>query len=534
MQQEQFQKAQHDIFRSLKGNPQLDSSDSGSEELFSSQQRSDVNFSKHPSRGHSCLEYLKEQYGDNAKGMYDFKFGYCSAPTAEIPGHVRHISGSFRDQLNKDEINSGEPENTSNSDIKKSPVEECIQTRAISSTPQAFPIPCSARNSSNELNSVDFLSGYSSIAGITGVETSVNASRTAAGSPIVANALSDNNSKGRNICNCQVESEASFDSDNLNESFKSNMLSGGEEGPGRVRFLSARLPATGKVSSGDVCLSKDTHNLKPILKKEGRSPKSADGDQESLTSRKNVRIHDPVVANIAARFSNQAPKPSARIPGTSCASTSTSPVSEMKSRITCKTATKCTNTNVQEISSLTRNVSVDVDAQNIVCEDNLKEPNVTRSKNDRFSVSPQKQIDSKQQVVKSEKSPNSSTSSQPQGLPTGKSPILPSQLLSPISPDRESKDELIKWNNGVLIHGVGSPMPYDMLSNSPLSDYALKLDNIPTPIQAHAWPAVFRGRDVAAISPSNSGKTQAYLLPIFKALEDHTCYTKLPLSNGVS
>ena len=42
---------------------------------------------------------------------------------------------------------------------------------------------------------------------------------------------------------------------------------------------------------------------------------------------------------------------------------------------------------------------------------------------------------------------------------------------------------------------------------------------VPTAIQKYGWPCLKSGEDTTLISPSNTGKTLAYLLPLLTMLE---------------
>lgn len=49
----------------------------------------------------------------------------------------------------------------------------------------------------------------------------------------------------------------------------------------------------------------------------------------------------------------------------------------------------------------------------------------------------------------------------------------------------------------------------------------------PTPIQAQAIPAIMSGRDIIGVAKTGSGKTIAFLLPLFRHIKDQR-----PLENG--
>ncbi len=95
----------------------------------------------------------------------------------------------------------------------------------------------------------------------------------------------------------------------------------------------------------------------------------------------------------------------------------------------------------------------------------------------------------------------------------------------------------------VLIHGENAPKCFSIIDdlNVPMELRAALRNNQtremivrPTPIQAHAWPAILRLRNVVGIDKEHSGKKLAYLLPIIlNFLETPVCYKNLPKGNGV-
>ncbi|KAI6649787.1 ATP-dependent RNA helicase TDRD12 [Oopsacas minuta] len=55
----------------------------------------------------------------------------------------------------------------------------------------------------------------------------------------------------------------------------------------------------------------------------------------------------------------------------------------------------------------------------------------------------------------------------------------------------------------------------------------------PTLVQAHAWPAILSGRDLLCISPTQSGKTLSYILPLLhRYLFTDECYEHLQAQSG--
>ncbi|KZT67658.1 P-loop containing nucleoside triphosphate hydrolase protein [Daedalea quercina L-15889] len=71
-------------------------------------------------------------------------------------------------------------------------------------------------------------------------------------------------------------------------------------------------------------------------------------------------------------------------------------------------------------------------------------------------------------------------------------------------------------------------IPYNLLSN--LSQCGYKR---PTGIQSHGIPILMESRDIAAISPTGTGKTLSYLLPVMSLLGSPISRTKADLGAGV-
>eukprot|EP00794_Sanderia_malayensis_P019141 gene19141-21059_t len=94
----------------------------------------------------------------------------------------------------------------------------------------------------------------------------------------------------------------------------------------------------------------------------------------------------------------------------------------------------------------------------------------------------------------------------------------------------------------VLVHGNNKPSPFQSVEDlqlpivlkSALRNYKTRtIIAKPTPIQAHVWPAVLRGRNVVGVDRELSGKKLAYLLPIMlNLLETPLMYKNLPKGTG--
>jgi ATP-dependent RNA helicase DDX46/PRP5 len=78
---------------------------------------------------------------------------------------------------------------------------------------------------------------------------------------------------------------------------------------------------------------------------------------------------------------------------------------------------------------------------------------------------------------------------------------------------------------GIRVKGKGCPRPIKTWAQCGVSKKVLevlKKQNFekPTPIQAQAIPAVMSGRDMIGIAKTGSGKTIAFLLPMFRHILD--------------
>ena len=86
--------------------------------------------------------------------------------------------------------------------------------------------------------------------------------------------------------------------------------------------------------------------------------------------------------------------------------------------------------------------------------------------------------------------------------------------------------------DGIKIRGVDVPKPVQKFSQCGLGVQSLEVLNRlgfeqPTSIQAQAIPAIMSGRDVIGIAKTGSGKTIAFLLPMFRHIKDQRPLEKL-------
>ncbi|KAL5508003.1 PRP5 [Sanghuangporus vaninii] len=89
----------------------------------------------------------------------------------------------------------------------------------------------------------------------------------------------------------------------------------------------------------------------------------------------------------------------------------------------------------------------------------------------------------------------------------------------------EEADLLRLELDGIKIRGIDCPRPITKWSHCGLPasclDVIKKLGfTAPTPIQAQAIPAIMSGRDVIGVAKTGSGKTVAFLLPLFRHIKD--------------
>ncbi|OCH90696.1 P-loop containing nucleoside triphosphate hydrolase protein [Obba rivulosa] len=90
----------------------------------------------------------------------------------------------------------------------------------------------------------------------------------------------------------------------------------------------------------------------------------------------------------------------------------------------------------------------------------------------------------------------------------------------------EEEADLLRLElDGIKIRGVDCPRPVTKWSHFGLPASCLEVIKrlnyaAPTPIQAQAIPAIMSGRDVIGVAKTGSGKTIAFLLPMFRHIKD--------------
>ncbi|RPD80986.1 P-loop containing nucleoside triphosphate hydrolase protein [Lentinus tigrinus ALCF2SS1-7] len=90
----------------------------------------------------------------------------------------------------------------------------------------------------------------------------------------------------------------------------------------------------------------------------------------------------------------------------------------------------------------------------------------------------------------------------------------------------DEEAELLRLElDGIKIRGVDCPRPVTKWSHFGLPASCLEVIKklnytAPTPIQAQAIPAIMSGRDVIGVAKTGSGKTIAFLLPMFRHIKD--------------
>lgn len=96
--------------------------------------------------------------------------------------------------------------------------------------------------------------------------------------------------------------------------------------------------------------------------------------------------------------------------------------------------------------------------------------------------------------------------------------------------------ESILLNDSVLFVAEKIPNPIYNLQDFKVPEVLSKLiENLriqPKPIQAYSWGPAIRGKNMIGISPSGSGKTWAYTVPIVASLCQYTIYSDIKFSNG--
>ncbi|XP_071511163.1 putative ATP-dependent RNA helicase TDRD12 [Diadema antillarum] len=124
--------------------------------------------------------------------------------------------------------------------------------------------------------------------------------------------------------------------------------------------------------------------------------------------------------------------------------------------------------------------------------------------------------------------------------------IIQRSLMRQLAPDdgtvpqpssSASFDHRHGYDMGVVIHGEHIPEPIKRLPQAPFPDVLKRTFENVAPsgvslIQACAWKAVLRGRDVVGIAPRDSGSSLAYILPLVTQLLQPDTYTSLPAGNG--
>ena len=91
--------------------------------------------------------------------------------------------------------------------------------------------------------------------------------------------------------------------------------------------------------------------------------------------------------------------------------------------------------------------------------------------------------------------------------------------------NEEETENMRLMMDGIKIRGVDAPKPVQNwgafgLPTGCLDVIRAKGWDTPTPIQAQAIPAIMSGRDVIGIAKTGSGKTIAFLLPLFRHVKD--------------
>ena len=355
---------------------------------------------------------------------------------------------------------------------------------------------------------------------------------------------------------------------------------------GRVRFLSSRLPATGSGMRGGFhpmsSKSPDAVNLKPILKKKSAHSGSSTEADEFRPRRRADRDGSGVSYCEIPEFSSNGSngeiflkeiEEKEQSPRNSSISVDTL-FSQHNVRLPFENSISAKRI-VQETESLSKTTAVanrnEEDRQKLLssiktlketcerdCGSTLDpstdlvqtcEPPTTKSSSEiacRSEHSPIQSSTSLHMVEGrnlSEKSTQLSQLLQTSCGSFGKSP-LPSEILLPTqksaSPvQRTTSGKKLLYSDGVIVCSEGAPAPKPVFSPEfcPFPHYLLRLGILnPSLLQAHAWPALLRGRDLVGICQANDAQIHAYLLPIiYQLVEEREIYADLPkFSSGVS
>ena len=134
-----------------------------------------------------------------------------------------------------------------------------------------------------------------------------------------------------------------------------------------------------------------------------------------------------------------------------------------------------------------------------------------------------------------------SLSKSPRVHSPSKSPNVPSPSKSPRVPSSPLPcSDLCHVSKDVFIHGEGPPRPITQIDPNTFPEAVLRVlreiyISSPSSFQSNVWPAILRGRDVCGIAETSSENIMAYIVPVVTQIAvDGGAYTELPLGNGVS
>ncbi|XP_030831270.1 putative ATP-dependent RNA helicase TDRD12 [Strongylocentrotus purpuratus] len=133
----------------------------------------------------------------------------------------------------------------------------------------------------------------------------------------------------------------------------------------------------------------------------------------------------------------------------------------------------------------------------------------------------------------------------PTSSPSERAKIIQESLLKQLksgSPEDEPRTGSSSHHHGnemgVIMHGDLPPDPIRQIKNAPFPEVIKKVYqrekthmNISL-LEAYAWPAVLRGRDLVGVAPRDGANTLAFLLPVITQLLQSSTYTNLPPGNG--